>query len=136
MATDVLVNTRFTFVAWGVEGDATKNMNLFVCVRGDDDEDDVRCSARRSAVSPFTTSVGYFRHGFVDSPTNMKDTPLVLATPYSLITMVRGSQIECGIGSTKLNATGVPIVTDGFIQIRVRNVALHVHSIIAYRIGS
>jgi hypothetical protein len=136
VATDVLVSARFTFVAWGVEGDATKNMNLFVCVRGDNQERDVRCSARRSAVSPFTTSVGYFDHGDPDTPEATKDTPLGLATPYTLNTMVRGPQIECGIGAAKINASGVPNVTNGFIQIRARNVALRVHSIAAYRIGS
>jgi hypothetical protein len=135
-ATDVLVAAKFTFVAWGVEGDATKNMNLFICARGDSQQRDVRCSARRSAVSPFTTSVGYFDHGDANTPEATLDTPLGLGTPYTLTTMVRGSQIECGIGAAKLNRSGVPNVNNGFIQIRVRNVRLHVHSIAAYRIGS
>ena len=40
MGTDVLVNTRFTFTAWGVDGNANLNQNLFIGVRG-------RCHQRR-----------------------------------------------------------------------------------------
>jgi hypothetical protein len=135
MVTDVLVNTRFRFTAWGVDGNATVNQNLFIGVRGEDDGDDVRCSARRISVAPYTTSVGYFAHGEEDAPATTVPTPLALGTPYSLITMVRGSQIECSMLATKISASGVPNI-NGVIQIRIRNVALQIQSIAAYRIGS
>ena len=137
MATDVLVNTRFRFVAWGVDGNKDINQNLFIGVRAESDGDDVRCSARRDSILPNPTSVGYFRHGYATTPTTTVETPLALATNYSLITMVRGPNIECRIGATKINMTGVPEdIEDGFIQLRVRNIALHIQSIAAYRIGS
>jgi hypothetical protein len=135
MATDVLVNTRFRFVAWGVDGNADINQNLFIGVRGESDGDDVRCSARRDSVRPNPTSVGYFRHGYATTPTTTVETPLALATSYSLITMVRGADIECRLGATKINMSGVPNI-NGFIQIRIRNIALHIQSVTAYRIGS
>ena len=34
MGTDVLVNTSFTFTAWGIDGNANLNQNLFIGVRG------------------------------------------------------------------------------------------------------
>jgi hypothetical protein len=136
MATDVLVNTRFRFLAWGVDGNKDINQNLFIGVRAESDGDDVRCSARRDSILPNPTSVGYFRHGYATTPTTTVDTPLALATNYSLITMVRGPDIECRIGATKISMTGVPDVIDGSIQLRIRNIALQIQSIAAYRIGS
>jgi hypothetical protein len=135
-ATDVLVNTRFRFVAWGIDGNKAINQNLFVGVRADSNGDDVRCSARRDSIRPNPTSVGYFRHGYADEPTTTVETTLQLATNYSLITLVRGPDIECRIGATKINMTGVPVDTDGYIQLRIRNIAVHIQSIAAYRIGS
>ena len=64
MGTDVLVNTRFAFTAWGVDGDANLNQNLFIGVRGNSSNgEDVRCSARRASTGTNATSVAYFDYG-------------------------------------------------------------------------
>jgi hypothetical protein len=141
MGIDVLVNTRFTFVKWGVDGDPNTNQNLFIGVRGtpddgdaDDEDEDVRCSARRASTDGNTTSVAYFRYGNSDTLASSVPTPLVLGTPYQLTTMVRGSQGACSIGAARINLTGVAS-HEGFLQIRVRNIAVHIQSIVAYRFG-
>ena len=134
-ATDVLVDTRFNFVAWGVDGDPTKNQNLFIGVRSTSSGGaDVRCSARRSSVSPYTTSVAYFRYDYADNPTTTSPAPMSLGTPYRLLTMVRGQQIQCRLAGAMITADGVPDQS-GTVQLRIRNVALHIQSIAAYRFG-
>ncbi|HEY0708740.1 MAG TPA: hypothetical protein VGG33_18175 [Polyangia bacterium] len=137
MATDVVVNTTFSFVGWGNDNDASINQNLFVCVRGDDDddEDDVRCSARRSSASPNSTSVAYFAYGDAVSPATTMPITLALGTTYRLTTLARGTQVECGIGSAKINMGGVPSV-NGFVRIRVRNIGVAVRNVVAYKLGS
>jgi hypothetical protein len=136
MGTDVIVDTRFSFTAWGSDADPSINQNLFIGVRGDPaNGDDVRCSARRSSGSGNPTSVAYFAYANASAPATTVPTPLALGTSYRLTTMVRGSQIECGLGTARINMGGVPS-RDGFIQIRVRNVALRIQSIVAYKLGS
>jgi hypothetical protein len=136
MGTDVFVDTRFTFTAWGVDGDAKVNQNLFVDVRGDErEDDDIRCSARRSSVKPNQTSVAYFDYGDSSEPEITITTPLELGMPYRLTTKAHGSELECAIGDAKINVSGVPI-EDGYLQLRVRNVALRVHNIAAYQLGA
>lgn len=137
MGTHVLVNTRFTFVKWGVDGDADVNQNLFIGVRGNaSNGDDVRCSARRASTGANTTSVAYFEHGDASAPATTVPTPLLLGTSYRLITMVRGSEIECSIGAARINMSGVPTVNNGFLQIRVRNIAVHIQNIVAYQLAA
>ena len=58
-----------------------------------------------------------------------------LGTTYRLTTMVRGSQVECSIGAARISMAGVP-TRNGFLQIRVRNVALRIQNIVAYQLGS
>ena len=135
MGSDVVVRTRFTFTKWGVDGNADINQNLFVGVRAASTDEDVRCSARRTSTNGNVTGVAYFSFGNSDAPATTSPTPLDLATPYQLTTLVQGAQVECSIGATKISAGGAPI-RSGFFQIRVRNIALHVQSIIAYQIGS
>jgi hypothetical protein len=136
MGTDVVVNTRFAFSAWGVDGDADVNQNLFISVRGNaSNDDDVRCSARRASTGGNVTSVAYFSYGEAPAPALTIPTPLALGTSYKLTTMVRGSQLECSIGTAKITATGVP-VRNGFLRIRVRNIGLRIQSIVAYQLGS
>jgi hypothetical protein len=136
MGTDVVVNTRFAFSAWGVDGDANVNQNLFISVRGNAATDeDARCSARRASTGGNATSVAYFSYGEAPAPALTIPTPLTLGTSYRLTTMVRGSQLDCSIGAAKINATGLP-VRNGFLRIRVRNIGLHIQSIVAYQLGS
>jgi hypothetical protein len=135
MGTDVFVDTRFTFVAWGSDIDPSVNQNLFIGVRGNASGDDVRCSARRTSGSGNVTSVAYFSYANAAAPATTVPTPLDLGTAYRLTTMVRGPQIECGLGAARITMTGVPTV-DGFLQIRIRNVSLHIQSIVAYKLGS
>ena len=134
MGTDVVVDTRFTFTAWGRDGDPDVNQNLFIGVRAASTDEDVRCSARRSSTTG-ATSLAYFKHSDASAPATTVPTPLELGSTYQLLTTVRGSQIECGIGTAKINMTGVPSV-NGFVQIRVRNIALQIRSIVAYKLGS
>jgi hypothetical protein len=135
MGTDVLVNTTFAFTAWGVDGNPNINQNLFIGVRGNANDEDVRCSARRASTGGNATSVGYFRYADANTPADTVDTTLALGTTYRLTTMVRGPQIECRIGTARLSATGVPTV-NGFLRIRVRNIGLRIRNIVAYRLGS
>jgi hypothetical protein len=136
MGTDVLVSTRFLFTAWGVDGNSNVNQNLFIGVRGNaDNDDDVRCSARRASTGGNATSVAYFKYADASAPVTTVPAPMTLGTSYRLITMVRGSQIECSIGSAKITGSGVPVV-NGFLRIRIRNIALQIQNIVAYRIGS
>jgi hypothetical protein len=135
MGTDVLVNTTFAFLAWGSDSDPSINQNLFVGVRGSTSGDDVRCSARRSSSSGNATSVAYFSYGNSAAPATTIPAPLALGTTYRLTTMVRGSEVECGLGAARINMTGAPVL-DGVIQIRVRNVALRIQNIVAYRLRS
>jgi hypothetical protein len=136
MGTDVLVDTRFTFVAWGSDSDPSVNQNLFIGVRGNAGSgDDVRCAARRSSSSGNETSVAYFEYGDSSAPSTTMAAPMVLGTPYRLTTAARGPRAECGVGSVRISAAGVPVV-DGFLRIRVRNVALRVHNIVAYKLGA
>ena len=136
MGSDVLVNTTFAFTAWGVDGDSGLNQNLFIGVRVDPDtDDDVRCSARRASTGGNPTSVAYFRYGYDDEPTSTLSTPMTLGTTYRLTTRVEGPKIDCSIGGSKLSADGVPTM-NGFVQIRIRNIALRIQNIVVYRIGS
>jgi hypothetical protein len=137
MGTNVLVNTRFTFTAWGVDGDADINQNLFIGLRGgdDDDDDDVRCSARRASTGGNATSVAYFKYGADVAPATTGPTPMSLGTTYRLTAAVRGSQVECGLEASRISAVGVPVV-NGFLRIRVRNIAVRIQNIVAYRLGS
>jgi hypothetical protein len=136
MGTDVLVDTRFTFINWGVDGDPDVNQNLFIGVRGDSSNgDDVRCAARRASTGSNATSVAYFAYGDAAAPATTVATTLDLGTSYRLTTMVLGSQIECGIGAARISMPGVP-TRNGFLQIRVRNVALRIQTIVAYQLGS
>jgi hypothetical protein len=136
MGADVLVDTRFTFIAWGVDGDPDVNQNLFIGVRGDSSSgDDVRCAARRASTGGNPTSVAYFAYGDSNAPATTVPTVLDLGTSYRLITAVLGSQIDCSIGAARISMPGVPS-RDGFLQIRVRNLALRIQSIAAYKLGS
>jgi hypothetical protein len=136
MGTNVLVNTRFAFINWGVDGDPKINQNLFIGVRRDDGADkDVRCSARRASTGGNATSVAYFEYTTDLQPAATMPTPLALRTTYRLTTMVQGTQIECTLGTAKLTRTGVPF-QPGSLQIRVRNIAVRVLNIVAYQLGS
>jgi hypothetical protein len=136
MGTDVLVNTRFTFVRWGVDGDPNLNQNLFIDVRRNSSTDeDVRCSARRGSTGGNPTSVAYFQYSESGQPATTVPTPIALGTSYRLTTMVRGSQVECTLGAARISMGGVP-VRNGTLQIRVRNIAVHVQNIVAYQLGS
>jgi hypothetical protein len=136
MGTDVLVNTRFTFINWGIDGDPDVNQNLFIGVRGNSSNgDDVRCAARRSSTGSNATSVAYFAYGDSAAPATTVPTAIDLGTSYRLITMVQGSQVECSMGAARISMTGVPTRT-GFLQIRIRNVALRIQNIVAYQVGS
>jgi hypothetical protein len=136
MGTDVLVNIRFTFVDWGSDSDPSVNQNLFFGVRGNAaNGDDVRCAARRSSSSGNVTSVAYFSYGNSSAPATTVPAPLDLGTTYRLTTMARGSQVECGLAAARISMTGVPTV-NGFLQVRVRNIAVHIHDIVAYHLGS
>jgi hypothetical protein len=136
LGTDVLVNTRFTFINWGVDGDPDVNQNLFIGVRGNaSNGDDVRCAARRASTGDNATSVAYFRYGDADAPATTVPIAMALGATYRLTTMVRGTQIECSIGAARISMTGVPN-RNGFLQVRVRNVALQVQNIVAYQLGS
>ena len=118
MGTDVLVNTRFTFINWGIDGDPDINQNLFIGVRGDSSNgDDVRCSARRASTGSNATSLAYFAYGDSAAPATTVPTAIGLGTSYRLTTMVRGSQVECSMGAARISMTGVPI-RNGFLQIR------------------
>jgi len=135
MGTDVLVNTTFAFLAWGSDSDPGINQNLFIGVRGNASGDDVRCSARRSSTSGNATSVAYFSYGDSAAPATTVPAPLALGTTYRLTTVVRGPQVECSLGAARISMGGVPIV-NGFLRIRVRNVALQIQSIVAYQLGA
>jgi hypothetical protein len=135
MASDVVVNASFTFTSWGVDGNPNLNQNLFIVMRRNASTDeDVRCSARRASTGGNATGVAYFQYGNSAEPATTVPTPLTLGTTYRLTTMVRGSQIDCSLGAAKINMTGVPI-HNGFLQIRVRNIAVRVHNIVAYQLG-
>ena len=89
IGTDVLVDTRFTFIDWGIDGDADMNQNLFIGVRGDSSNgDDVRCAARRASTGSNATSVAYFAYGDDAAPATTVPTALGLGTSYRLTTMV------------------------------------------------
>jgi hypothetical protein len=136
MGTDVLVNTRFTFINWGIDGDPDINQNLFIGVRGNSSNgDDLRCAARRASTGSNATSVAYFAYGDAAAPATTVPTAMGLGTSYRLITMVRGSQVECSIGAARISMTGAPI-RSGFLQIRIRNVDLRIQNIVAYQLGS
>lgn len=135
MAADVLVNTRFAVTAWGMDGNANLNQNLFVGVRGQSNDDDVRCSARRASTGGNATSLAYFEHGNDLSPALTVPTPMTLGTTYRLTTKVRGPDIECIMGAARISESDVPD-DSGFLRIRVRNIALRIQNIVAYRIGS
>jgi hypothetical protein len=135
MGTDVFVSTRFTVVKWGSDSDPDVNQNLFIGVRVASNGDDVRCAARRTSSSGNVTSLSYLKYGDAIAPVTVVPTPIDLGTSYRLTTLVRGPQIECGLGPARINMTGVPVVS-GSLQIRARNITLHVQSIVAYQLGS
>lgn len=136
MGTNVLVNTRFTFTSWGVDGNPTLNQNLFIAVRRDSGQDkDLRCSARRASTGGNTTSVAYFEFATDREPAATTPIPLALGTSYRLTTTARGPQMECRLGFAAVGASGVPVL-NGPLQIRVRNIAVRIHDIVAYQLGS
>jgi hypothetical protein len=133
---DVLVNTRFTFTRWGVDGNATLNQNLFIGVRRSDSaKKDIRCSARRASTGGNATSVAYFEYGDSGEPATTAPTPMALGTTYRLTTLARGSQLECSIGAARISVPDV-LVQTGALQLRVRNISVRVQNIVAYRLGS
>jgi hypothetical protein len=137
MGTNVLVNTRFTVLEWGRDGNADVNQNLFIRMRGDaSTDDDVRCSARRASTDGNVTSLGYFSYGMEERPATTVATPIALGTTYRLTTMVRGSQLECSLGTARISVSDVP-TSRGFLSIRIRNVFdLRIQNIVAYQLGS
>ena len=83
MGTDVLVNTRSTFINWGINGDPDINQNLFIGVRGNSSNgDDVRCAARRAGTGSDATSVAYFAYGDSAAPATTVPTAIALGTSY------------------------------------------------------
>jgi hypothetical protein len=137
MGTDVLVNTTFTVLEWGSDSDTSVNHNLFIGLRGNaTNDDDVRCSARRSSSSGHVTSLAYFKYGDSDMPATTVPAAIALGTTYRLTTAARGSQVQCGMGAAAITATGVPS-RNGFLRIRVRNVFdLRIQNIVAYQLAS
>jgi hypothetical protein len=96
----------------------------------------VRCAARRSSSNGNVTSVAYFKYGDSTASATTVPTPIDHGTSYRLTTLARGSQFEGRLGTAaKISVAGVPSL-NGLLQIRVRNIALHIHDIVAYQLGS